>query len=179
VTQPNKLYGLLAEFSDPEALVHGTRAVYQAGYRKMEGYSPMPVEGLADAEGFRRTRMPLVILMGGLIGALSGYGLPYWVAVIAYPVNVGGRPLHSWPAFIPITFEMTILCATIAGVLGMLALNGLPRPHHPLFAVPAFARSSRDGFFLCVEAKDPQFDRQQTRELLAQAGATEVYDVPA
>ena len=122
--------------------------------------------------------MPLVILIGGIVGGVSGYLLQYWVAVIAYPVNVAGRPLHSWPAFIPVTFEMTILFGAIAGVLGMLALNGLPRPHHPLFGVPAFVRASRDRFFLCIEASDEKFAEDETRELLDRAGAKEVYDVP-
>lgn len=173
-----ELYGLLAEFPGPEPLVQAAEQVYAAGYRRFDAYSPMPVEGLAAAMNFHRTRMPLVILIGGLVGGLSGYLLQYWVAVIAYPVNVGGRPLHSWPAFIPITFELTILFGSIAGVLGMLALNGLPRPHHPLFGVAQFKRASRDGFFLCVEATDAVFSRDATRDLLTGVGAIEVIDVP-
>ena len=179
MTPPNELYGVLAEFAGPEELLTGTRRAYESGYRQLDAYSPMPIEGLADALEFRKTRMPLVILIGGIVGGLSGYALLYWVSVIHYPMNVGGRPFHSWPAFIPITFEMTILFGTLAGVLGMLGLNGLPRPHHPLFGVEAFSRASRDGFFLCIESSDPQFDPAQTREFLTSAGAVEVYDVPS
>lgn len=178
MTTSPKPYGLLAEFAGPDDLVLATRQVHDAGYRRIDAFSPMPVEGLAEAMKFRRTKMPLVILIGGIVGGMSGYLFQYWVAVIAYPVNVGGRPLHSWPAFIPVTFELTILIGAIAGVLGMLALNGLPRPHHPLFGVTAFKRASRDGFFLCVEASDPKFLLDETRELLQRTGAREVYDVP-
>lgn len=178
MTQSPDVYGILAEFSGPEELVRGAKKVHEEGYRKVEAYSPLPIEGLAEALNYSRTGMPLVILIGGLVGATIGYLFQYWVSVIEYPLNVGGRPLHSWPAFIPVTFEMTILCASLAGVLGMLALNGLPRPHHPLFAVDAFARASRDGFFLCVQSRDPHFSPKETRELLQQAGAVEVFDVP-
>lgn len=178
MTESIASYGLLAEFSGPEELVAAARKVHEAGYRRVEAYSPMPVEGLAEALEFRRTAMPLVILIGGLFGAGAGYLLQYWVSVHAYPLNVAGRPLHSWPAFIPVTFEMTILCASLAGVLGMLALNGLPRPHHPLFGVNAFSRASRDGFFLCIQAADPLFSPESSREFLQNSGAIEVFDVP-
>ncbi|REK18913.1 MAG: DUF3341 domain-containing protein [Planctomycetota bacterium] len=169
----------MAEFRDPEALVDGARRVREAGYRRFDAFSPMPIEGLAEAIGFTRTRMPLVVLIGGLIGAVAGYLLQYWVSVIAYPLNVGGRPLNSWPYFIPVTFETTVLVAALFGVLGMLALNGLPRPHHPLFAVEQFAHATRDGFFLCIETADARFAGDETRRLLVEAGATEVFDVPA
>lgn len=171
------LYGLLAEFAEPETLVDAARQTRAMGYRRFDAYSPMPVEGLAEAIGFTRTRIPLVVLLGGIIGGLSGYGLQYWVATIAYPLNIGGRPLHSWPAFIPITFETTVLGAALFCVFGMLALNGLPRPHHPLFGSAAFARASRDRFFLCIEASDPRFAEQQTRQFLVGLGASEVTDV--
>jgi hypothetical protein len=173
-----EIYGLLAEFRDPEALVRAAQETRDAGYKRFDAYSPMPIEGLAEAIGFTRTRMPLVILLGGLIGLAAGYAMQYWVAVVAYPLNVGGRPLNSWPAFIPITFETTVLVAALFGVFGMLALNGLPRPHHPLFAVKPFERASRDGFFLCIETADKRFDLAETRRFLISAGAEEVFDVP-
>lgn len=172
------LFGILAEFSDADGLVAAAKRVHEAGYRKIEAYSPMPVEGLADAIGFHRTRMPLVVLIGGIIGAIGGYAFQYYVSVIAYPLNIGGRPLHSWPAFIPVTFEMTILAAALSAVLGMLAMNGLPRPHHPLFAVPQFDRATRDRFFLCILRTDPLYHERTTRQLLETLGAVEVIDVP-
>ena len=172
------MFGILAEFSDADELVAATTRVHEAGYRRIEAYSPMPVEGLAGAIGFHRTRMPLVVLLGGIFGAVGGYAFQYWVSVIAYPVNIGGRPLYSWPAFIPVTFEMTILAAALSAVLGMLAMNGLPRPHHPLFAVPQFDRATRDRFFLCILRTDPLFHERTTRELLETLGAVEVIDVP-
>jgi hypothetical protein len=172
------MFGILAEFTEAEELVGAAQRVYDSGYRRFEAYSPMPVEGLADAIGFRRTRMPLVVLIGGIIGALSGYGLQYWVSAIAYPLNIGGRPLHSWPAFIPVTFEMTVLIAALFAVLGMLAMNGLPRPHHPLFAIREFDRATRDRFFLCILQSDPLFHHRSTREFMESLGATEVIDVP-
>jgi hypothetical protein len=169
---------LLAEFGDAEALVNAAARVHQAGYRGFEAYSPMPVEGLAEAIGFRRTRVPLVVLVGGVVGMVGGYALQYYCAVIAYPINIGGRPLNSWPAFIPVTFEMTVLGAALAAVLGMLAMNGLPRPHHPLFGVPQFDRATRDRFFLCVLKADPLYHERTTRKLLEQLDAREVIDVP-
>jgi hypothetical protein len=175
---PTQLYGLLAEFPSAEALVRAARQTREAGYRRFDAYSPMPIEGLAEAIGFTRTRIPLVVLAGGIIGAAAGYLLQYWVAAIAYPLNVGGRPFNSWPAFIPITFETTVLIAALFGVLGMLALNGLPRPHHPLFAVDRFAHATRDGFFLCIEASDDRFGADATRRFLVESGAVEVSDVP-
>jgi Protein of unknown function (DUF3341) len=171
-------FGLLAEFGDAESLVAAASHVHREGYRRVEAYSPMPVDGLADAIGFHRTRMPLVVLIGGIVGLVSGYALQYYCAVISYPVNIGGRPLHSWPAFIPVTFEMTILGAALFAVLGMLAMNGLPRPHHPLFAVPQFDRATRDRFFLCVLRTDPLYHERATRTLLEQLGASEVIHVP-
>ena len=173
------LFGVLAQFGRPQALVEAAARVRQAGYRRFGAYSPMPLDGLADAMAFPPSRMALVVLLGGLIGGLSGYLLQYWVSVVAYPLNVGGRPLHSWPAFIPVTFEMTILGASLAAVLGMLALNGLPRPHHPLFAISRFDRATQDSFFLCILATDPKFDRQSTRAFLETLDPLEVEDVPA
>ena len=177
-TPPNlSLYGLMAEFATPDALLEATRCARRAGYRNVEAYTPFPVEGLAEALDFHRTSLPLVVLLGGVVGGLGAYFFRYWVNVMHYPLNVGGRPLHSWPAFIPVTFEMTILIASLAAVLGMLALNGLPMPYHPLFNVPRFALATRDRFFLCIEARDPQFDRTETRRFLESVAAYEVFEV--
>jgi hypothetical protein len=172
------LYGLLAEFETPTALVAAVHSARQTGYTRMDAYSPFPIEELADALGFRRTRLPLLILLGGITGALFAYALQYYCAVISYPVNVAGRPLNSWPSFIPVTFELTILFASLTAVFGLLALCGLPMPYHPLFHVPRFARATRDGFFLCIEAGDPRFDRAATHRFLAGLNPREVSDVP-
>jgi hypothetical protein len=172
------LYGLLAEFDSPVELLAAVRRAYEAGYRRMDAYTPFPVEGLAAALGFHRSRMPLVVLIGGIVGCFSGYFMQYYVSVISYPINVGGRPLNSWPAFIPVTFELTVLIASLAAVLGMLGLNGLPQPHHPLFNIERFALATRDHFFLCIEAVDPQFDQQNTRTFLDGVHARQVSEVP-
>lgn len=172
------LYGLMAEFENPTELVAATRRAYQEGYRKMDAYTPIPVEELAEALGFRHTRLPLVVLVGGILGGLLGYGLQYWVSAVAYPLNVGGRPLNSWPSFIPVTFEMTVLFAAAFAVLGMLALNGLPMPHHPVFNAPRFVMASRDRFFLCIEATDPRFDRAATRAFLETLHPRDIAEVP-
>jgi hypothetical protein len=160
------LYGLMAEFVEPHELLHAAEAAHAAGYRRMDGYSPLPIEGLSAALGVRETRLPLLVLAGGVFGGLLGYGFQYWVSVIDYPLNIGGRPYHSWPAFIPVTFEMTILVASLTAVLGMLGLNGLPMPYHPVFNVPEFNLASQDRFFLCIEARDRKFDLQRTQKFL-------------
>jgi hypothetical protein len=160
------VYGLMAEFEDPTSLVTATHKAYHEGYRCMDAYSPYPIEELHEALGSPHTRLPLIVLIGGLAGCIGGYLLQYWVSAIAYPVNIGGKPLHSWPAFIPVTFECTILVAALSCVLGMLALNGLPQPYHPVFNVPRFALASRNRFFLCIESKDPKFDIEGTRKFL-------------
>src|SRR3989304_4235668 len=170
-------YGLMAEFEKPEELLAAAESAYREGYRRMDAHSPFPIEGLAEAIGFHNTRVPLIVLVGGLLGCLGGFFLQYWVSVIDYPLNVGGRPLNSWPSFIPITFEMTVLAAALAAVAGMLALNGLPRPHHPVFNVPAFSRASRNRFFLCIEAADPIYDHMKTRAFLVSLNPVEVSDV--
>jgi hypothetical protein len=171
------IYGLLAEFGDAQALMTATRRAHESGFRKMDAYSPFPIEGLAEALGARPTRLPYLVLLGGLLGGLGGYLLQYWTAVHSYPINVGGRPMHSWPAFVPVTFELTILGAALFAVLGMLAINGLPMPYHPVFNVPRFALATRDRFFLCIEANDALFDQQQTAIFLRDLGAREVTEV--
>jgi hypothetical protein len=171
------LYGLVAEFAAPEDLLAATRQARSAGYRRMEAYTPFPVHGLAEALDFHQTHIPLVVLLGAIAGGLGGYVLQYWINVVDYPLNVGGRPLHSWPSFIPVTFELTILIAALSAVLGMLALNGLPMPYHPLFNVPRFALVTRDAFFLCIEARDPKFDRSETRRFLESVAARAIMEV--
>lgn len=172
------IYGLLAEFDEVDALVSAAKAARQAGYRRLDAYTPLPVEALNEAIGIKPTRLPLIVLIGGLIGGFGGYLMQYYAHVISYPLNIGGRPLNSWPLFIPITFELTILGASVAGVLGMLALNGLPMPYHPLFHVPRFAQASRNRFFLCIEARDARFDREKTAAFLASLMPREVTEVP-
>lgn len=158
--------------------MEATRRAYAAGYRHMDAYSPFPIEALAEALGVHRTRFPYVVLLGGLLGGLAGYALQYWTSVVDYPLNVGGRPLHSWPAFIPVTFECTILGAALTTVLGMLARNGLPMPYHPVFNVPNFSFAERDRFFLLIAASDPNFDPDRTRRFLQSLSPAEVVDVP-
>jgi hypothetical protein len=170
-------YGLLAEFATPEELLRAAERAYADGYRRMDAYSPFPVHGLAEAIGFHANRLPLLVLLGGILGAGAGFGSQYYAAVIDYPINVGGRPFNSWPSFIPITFEVTILVAALTAVLGMLALNGLPQPYHPVFNAPRFALATRDRFFLCIEAADPRFDPAATRRFLEGLSPKEVTDV--
>ncbi|HVF91440.1 MAG TPA: DUF3341 domain-containing protein [Blastocatellia bacterium] len=176
-TPRSTLYGVIAEFDTPTAVVSAARSAYEEGYRRMDAFSPFPIEELTEAIGFRHTRLPLLVLIGGIVGALTGYGLQYWASVIYYPLNVGGRPLHSWPSFIPVTFEMTILVAALTAVLGMLALNGLPQPYHPVFNTPNFDLASRNHFFLVIEARDPKFNLEATRAFLNSLDAREVTDV--
>jgi hypothetical protein len=177
MSEDNDLYGLVAEFDNPEALVAAAKHAHTEGYRKMEAYTPFPVHGLAEAIGHRGVRLPLIVLAGGIIGGLIGFGLQFYTAVIQYPHNIGGRPLNSWPAFIPVTFEMTVLVAALSAVLGMLWLNGLPEPYHPLFNVASFELASRSHFFLCVEASDPKFDRATTRQFLESLKPQQVSEV--
>ncbi len=172
-----RYYGLMAEFDNPTAIVVAARRAYAEGYRRMDAYTPFPVEGLAEEMRFHRTEVPLITLLGGLAGCLGGYFLQYWIAALYWPLNIAGRPLNSWPMFIPVTFELTVLVAALSALLGMLALNGLPRPHHPLFNVPRFALASQDRFFLCVEASDPRFDYAATRSFLESLSPREVSDV--
>jgi hypothetical protein len=171
------IYGIMAEFLTAEELVEAARRAQDAGYRRMDAYTPFPVEGLTEALRTPPSRLPLIVLAGGLIGAAGGYYMQYYASAISYPLNVGGRPLHSWPAFIPVTFEMTVLVASLAAVLGMLALNGLPRPYHPVFNVDQFVHASRDRFYLVIEARDPKFDREKTSRFLESLAAHEVYEI--
>ena len=172
-----QIYGLIAEFAETTAVVHAAEQAYAKGYRRMDAYTPFAVHGLAEAIGFTKTRVPLIALIGGISGGLGGFMLQYWVSTVAYPLNVGGRPFNSWPAFIPVTFECTILVAAFAAVLGMLALNGLPRPHHPVFNAPDFALASQDRFFLCIESDDPKFYETETRRFLESLRPEQVSEV--
>ena len=171
------LYGIMAEFDNPSDLVAAARRTHEAGYRRINGYSPYPIEELDEAIGFTRTSLPLIVLIGGIVGALGGFFMQYWMEVIDYPLNVGGKPYNSWPAFIPITFESTVLVAAFAAVLGMLALNKLPQPYHPVFNAPNFALATRDKFFLVIEANDPKFKHAEAMRFMNTLGAMGVNDV--
>ncbi len=171
------VYGLMAEFEDPNTLVAAAAQAREAGYRRMDAYSPFPIEELHEALGSHHSKLPLIVLIGGVVGCLGGFLLQYWASAIAYPINVGGRPFNSWPAFIPVTFECTILGAALSAVLGMLALNGLPMPYHPVFNVPRLALASRNRFFLCIEARDRKFDLEKTRAFLESLSPREVSTV--
>lgn len=172
-----RIYGLMAEFENPQDLLEATKATYEAGYRQMDAYSPFPVEGLAGALGMHHTRLSLIVLAGGVIGGLGGFFMQYYASVIDYPLNVGGKPLFSWPAFIPVTFELAILGAALAAILGLFGLSGLPMPYHPVFNVERFEQASRNRFFLCIESVDPKFDSEATRAFLQALDPTEVSEV--
>jgi hypothetical protein len=175
--QRHPLYGLLAEFESPEALLEAANKTRAAGYKRVDAFTPMPVEGLAEAVGFHHTKLPLVVLIGGVLGGMTGFAMQYYANVVSYPLNIAGKPLNSWPAFIPITFELTILGAAVACVFGMLAMNGLPTPYHPIFNVPRFALATRDRFFLLIKARDRQFDVVKTKQFMSELHAREVSEV--
>jgi len=160
------IYGLMAEFHTPEELVAAAQSTRDAGYSQFDAYSPFPVEPLDDIVPSRGPYLPVLVLIGGIVGAIVGFGFQYFVSVIYYPMNVGGRPFYSWPSFIPVTFEVTVLFSALTAVFGMLGLNGLPLPYHPVFNVKRFALASNDRFFICIEARDPKFDMDATRGFL-------------
>jgi hypothetical protein len=170
-------YGLMAEFDSAQALIDAADKVRRAGYTKADAYSPFPIHGLAEALGFHERHVAPVVLCAGITGALAGYSLEYWTQVIDWPMNIGGRPFHAWVSFIPPAFETTILFAAFSAVIGMLAMNGLPQPYHPVFNVPRFERASQDGFFLAIEATDPKFDADATKQFLSSLHPREVVQV--
>ncbi len=175
--ESSELYGVMAEFATPETLLHAIRASREAGFREIEAYTPYPIEGVWEEIGHHRSKVPLLVLVGGILGGLGGFALQYWTSVIDYPLNIGGRPFNSWPAFIVPTFECTILGAAASAVIGMFFLNGLPSPYHPVFNVPRFAAASRDAYFLVIKSTDEKFDHDAVRQLLARQRASEVSDV--
>jgi hypothetical protein len=180
VTAPSSrpgIWGLMAEFDQPADLVRACRAARAAGYRRLDAYTPFPMEAVFEALDLHRNAMPLIVLCGGIFGAIGGLALQYWVSVDAMPIIVDGKPLFSLPQFIPVIFECTILAAALSAVLGMLALNGLPQPYHPVFNVPSFALASRDRFFLVIESEDPKFDRSTTRKFLEEQTPLSVSEV--
>jgi hypothetical protein len=174
---PPATFGLMAEFDDPNALIRAAKRTYEAGYRRIDAFSPYPIEEVWEAIGQRDRRLSFIVLAGGVVGLLAGLGLQEWVHQIAYPINIAGKPLNSWPQFVPVTFELTILFAALSAVIGMIVLNGLPQPYHPVFNVPRFEHASRDKFFLLVESTDPKFDRARTLDFLKGLNPSEVNEV--
>jgi hypothetical protein len=172
------LFGVMGEFSSVKKLQHAAEAASKAGFSVMDAYSPFPIEGLAELMGKKRTRLPRLVFIGGVTGLITGLALQIFTTVVDYPMNIGGRPLLSLPSFVPVSYELTILLASLSAAIGMLVINGFPEPHHPLFNVKDFEKASRDGFFLCIESGDPKFDASQVGQFLKGAGAEKVYDVP-
>ncbi|MFO0044719.1 MAG: DUF3341 domain-containing protein [Armatimonadota bacterium] len=173
-SDPSGLYALVGEFNTPEELMHAAEAARHAGYRKMDAYSPFPIHGLSEAIGFRDTKVPWTVFMFGLLGVTTGYTLQWWTSVIDYPLNVGGKPLNSIPAFIPVSYECTILFAAFSAAIGMFVYNRLPQPYHPIFNAKNFERASQDKFFLAVEAVDPHYDAKKIEKVMKEHGAVEV-----
>ena len=171
------IFGYLAEFETPTELVDASRKVYEEGYRKIDAYSPFPIEAASEALHFE-TRLPLIVLIGGLTGLATAFAMQYWISAIDYPINVGGRPFNSWPAFIVVCFELTVLFSAFSAVIGMFALNGLPQPYHPLFNIPRFELASRSLFFLSLQRRDPKFDLVETRRFLESLNPKAIYEVP-
>jgi hypothetical protein len=172
------LHGMMAEYSNPELLMSSARAARYAGFQHMDAYTPFPVEGMSEALGFTRTRMPRFAMIGAIIGGGGAYLLQWYASVQSYPINVGGRPLHSWPSFVPITFELAILGASVVMILGMILCNRFPRLHHPLFDVPGFDRASTDRFFLVIETRDPRFDLSAIEAMFRDSGAIRIIEIP-
>jgi hypothetical protein len=169
-----RIWGVLGEFETPEGLLQAARRAREVGYRRMDAYTPFPIHGLSDAMGFRPTKLPFIVLAGAVIGCATALGTMWFSATIHYPINVAGKPFASWPMFIPITFEATVLFAALFAVFGMLGMNGLPMPYHPIFNAPRFAFASRDRFFLCIESRDPRFQEDDVRAFLSGLGAKDV-----
>ncbi len=171
-------YGIMAEFNDPQSLLDGANAAREAGYKDIDAYSPFPIHGLSEAIGFHHTKLSAVVLAMGVLGGIGGFFMCWYANVISYPLNIGGKPFNSWPAWIPITFECTILLAAFGAVFGMLALNGLPMPYHPVFNVKRFENASRDRFFLVIQSRDPKFDSDSVYKFMDTLKPGEVVDVP-
>ncbi len=176
-TEIKSLFGIMAEFKDAASLAEATKRAYAMGYRQMDAYTPYPVEDVIHALGLRRNEIPFIVFLGGCLGAIVGFSMCYYFQVIDYPLVAGGKPLNSWPMYIPITFELTVLFAALSAVFGMLALNGFPSPYHPVFNCPHFERASQDRFFLCIEATDPLFDLEKTKQFLLSLKPVEVCEV--
>lgn len=171
------LFGIMIEFKTPEDLIRGAELARKSGFVQMDAYTPFPVEGLPDAIGFKKDRVALITLLGGIFGGLGGFFMQWYANVVDYPINVAGKPFNSWPAFIPITFELTVLGASLAAAIGMIALNRLPEPWHPTFSHPGFHRASRDRFFLCVQADDPNFDKEKVATVMSRLSPLSIREV--